>query len=260
MLPLKKIISRLFFPVPLCVEMMLVGLILLWFTRRQRAGKILLSIGAAMLLLLGNRNFSYHLLVPLEQRYPPLVSASASEAPQPDPSGKFVVVLSGGYTNDPRIPMESRLGADTMARMVKGIRVWRRLPGSKLILSGGGWGDAVPAAEHMARLAEGLGVNREEIILESRSQDTEEQARLIMPIVGGDPFFMVTSASHMPRSMALFQKMGMNPVAAPADYLAHQGEKIAVDDLYPSSEGLRIAERAIYEYLGLAWAKLRGKI
>ena len=39
----KKIIPLFFFPVPLCLELLLAGLALLWFTRRQRAGKILVS-------------------------------------------------------------------------------------------------------------------------------------------------------------------------------------------------------------------------
>jgi len=254
---LKKIISRLFFPVPVCVEILLVGLFLLWFTRRQRAGKIAVSIGAAFLLLLGNRNLSGHLLAPLEHRYPP---PAVSETDHELSSARFVVVLAGRHTNDPQIPLDSRLGEDTLARMAKAIQLHRRLLGRKLILSGGGWMNAIPAAEHMARFAEDLGVNREDILLESKSQDTEDEARLIRPMVGGEPFILVTSASHVPRSMALFQNMGMNPIAAPTDYLARQSWSLEVDELYPGSEGLGFAERAVYEYLGIAWAKLRGKI
>ena len=175
-------------------------------------------------------------------------------------SEKLIVVLSGGYTNDPRIPADSLLGEDTLARVVKGVQLYRAMPGSKVILSGGELNGTVPAAQHMARLAEGLGVSREDIILESKSKDTEEHARLVGMIVGREPFILVTSASHMPRAMGLFQKVGTSPVPAPTDYLARRNLNLSADDVYPTAEGIRIAERAVHEYLGLVWAKLRGKI
>ena len=40
---LVKIVSRLFFPLPVICELMIVGLVLLWFTRRQKAGRILVT-------------------------------------------------------------------------------------------------------------------------------------------------------------------------------------------------------------------------
>jgi hypothetical protein len=35
---------------------------------------------------------------------------------------------------------------------------------------------------------------------------------------------------------------------------------MAPDEVFPSAEELRGSERAVYEYLGLAWARIRGKI
>ena len=57
----------------------------------------------------------------------------------------------------------------------------------------------------MSRIALIMGVNPPDIILESTSRDTEEQARLIKPMVGREKFFLVTSASHLPRAMAMFR-------------------------------------------------------
>jgi uncharacterized SAM-binding protein YcdF (DUF218 family) len=259
MFVLKKFVSRLFFPLPVCTEILLVGLILVWFTRRQKAGKVLVTLGAALLLLMGNRSLSSRLLIPLEHHYPPLAVVSAAGAPQAR-SEKLIVVLSGGYTNDPRIPADSQLAEDTLARVVEGVELHRAMPGTKLLLSGGGVDGTVPASQHMARVAEDLGVSREDIVLESESKDTEEQARLVGVIVGREPFILVTSASHMPRAVALFRKAGTSPVPAPTDYLARRYTGLTADDIYPSAEGVVLAERAVYEYLGLAWAKLRGQI
>jgi len=132
MFPLKKIISRLFFPVPFCVEILLVGLVLLWFTRKQRAGKVAVTVGAALLMLMGNRTLSSQILNPLEHRYPPLDVTTRGDALPGARSGKLIVVLSGGYTNDPRIPTDSQLAEDTLARVAKGVQLYRAMPGSKL--------------------------------------------------------------------------------------------------------------------------------
>ena len=77
--------------------------------------------------------------------------------------------------------------------------------------------------------------------------------------MGKDRFILVTSASHMRRSQALFRKLGMDPIAAPTDYES-TGQGLRLSDFYPSVGELHKADLALHEYLGLAWAKLRGKI
>ncbi len=37
-------------------------------------------------------------------------------------------------------------------------------------------------------------------------------------MLAGRPFFLVTSAGHLPRTMAAFAKLGMTPIPAPTDY------------------------------------------
>jgi len=73
-------------------------------------------------------------------------------------------------------------------------------------------------ADGMALLAEELGVPRDAIILEAQSWDTEEEARLLKPILGADRFALVTAACHMPRSVLNFRGKGLNPIPAPADF------------------------------------------
>jgi uncharacterized SAM-binding protein YcdF (DUF218 family) len=96
--------------------------------------------------------------------------------------------------------------------------------------------------------------------MESVSKDTKDEARLIEEIVGNDSFVLVTSASHMPRSMAIFEKRGMHPIPAPTEHLAKESQRISPGMFFPSADGLKKAERAFHEYLGLGWAKLRGQI
>ena len=49
---LKKIIAPLLFPLTACLLLIGVGLVLLWFTRRQKAGKIFATSGFALLVVL----------------------------------------------------------------------------------------------------------------------------------------------------------------------------------------------------------------
>jgi len=251
---LKKIVAPLFFPLSLCLEILLAGIFLLWFTRRQKTGKIIVSLGVVFLIALSYGTASEMLLRPLEYKYPPMTDVSSVL------DVEWVVVLSGGSSSDTHLPITGRLSHASLVRLVEGIRIHRKLPKSKLILSGGGAFNTVTEAKTMADVAVALGINDEDIVLESESRDTKDQARLIRKILGHNRFILVTSASHMPRSIALFQKKDMNPIPAPIGHIIRERQKITPAIFFPSAGQIEKIERAFYEYLGLVWAKLRGQI
>jgi uncharacterized SAM-binding protein YcdF (DUF218 family) len=257
---LKKIIGPLLLPVPFCSLLMIAGLILLWSTRRQKAGKLLVSIGSLLLILLSYGVSTSWLLMPLERRFPPVLTATSVTSQDASQAVKWIVVLGGGGSYSSKLTSPSQLSSASLARLIEGIRLQRQIPGSKLILSEGNIFGSGPVAEVMGRVAQDLGVRKDDLVLETQSLDTESQAGRILPLVGSERFFLVTSASHMPRSMALFRKLGMNPIAAPTDFESWSAESWGPSQLYPSAGGLRKAELAVHEYLGLAWAKLRGQI
>ncbi|HTS69091.1 MAG TPA: ElyC/SanA/YdcF family protein [Terriglobia bacterium] len=248
---LKKIVSRVLFPLPLSLEFLLLGLFLLWFTRRQRMGKTLVTLGALLLAGLSNSTVSNALLRPLERQYPPFALERNGVSPQ---SEMYIAVLGGRADDDPNVPDSSRISPDLMARLIEGIVLHREIPGSKLILSGNN-----DSATSMSKIALTLGVSPDDVLPMATPRDTEEESQQIAPIVRGGQFILVTSASHMPRAMGLFRKRGLQPIPAPADYLAprHRPE---VDDFIPDAYKLFKSQTAFYEYLGLAWGTLRGKI
>jgi len=113
----------------------------------------------------------------------------------------------------------------------------------------------------MADIAMEWGVDRKEIFVEKKAADTKDHVIYVKEIVRDDPFILVTSASHMQRAMALFKKHGMEPIPAPTDYLVKDREGgLTPGVFFPGAGSLEKAERAIYEYLGLIWAWLRGQI
>jgi uncharacterized SAM-binding protein YcdF (DUF218 family) len=227
---------------------------MLWFTRKEKIGKAVVLIGVVLLGILGYGFISEVLLRPLEYKYPPMLKFDDAQ------SVKWLVVLGGGHTSDPQLPANSQLSGASLARLVEGIRLHNMLPGSKLILSGGSGFDEVPNSEVLADVALAIGVDKRDLVLESASRDTKDEGKLIQKILGNDKFILVTSASHMPRSVALFERLGMKPIPASADYWVKNRQGLSPGMFFPSADGLMKAERVFYEYMGLAWAKLRGQI
>lgn len=259
----KKTLAPLLFPLPFCLLILAVGLFLLWFTRRQRAGKVVMTLGMVFLALFSFKFPAESLLRPLEYAYPPLLNGGAAQisAHTPNEPVRWIVVLGGGYAPDPNLPVASQISSDSLTRVVEGIRLYRAHPGSKLLFSGGG-ADRNPftVADVMARTALMLGIPRQEMALETESRDTKDQARRLKPMLGTDPFILVTSASHMRRSVALFEKQGLHPMPAPTDHWVRKSRSIGIGSFYPGAHNLAKSTRAVYEYLGLVWAWLRGQV
>lgn len=249
---LKKLIAACLLPFPVAVALLLLGLWLLWFTRRQRGGRALVSLAAALLLVGGYDLMSGPLIRPLERTYPALAPA-AVQALTPAPIA--VVVLGSGYRPDAMaLPPNDRLSSNGLARLIEGVRLIQLLPQARLIVS-----DGFGQGEALAGTAAFLGVARDRIVLEGRSLDTADEAALLPPLVGEAPFLLVTSAAHMRRAMGLCRKQGLRPIAAPADFIGGGGDWSA-GELIPRASGFSRADHALHEWIGLWWSRMRGAL
>ena len=122
----------------------------------------------------------------------------------------------------------------------------------------------------MAALLETMGVPASTILQDPTSLNTRENAinvKRIMDQHGLKRILLVTSAMHMPRSLKIFQKLGINPIPAPTDFLISTDEArdeqtiaSALLDSLPDAENLRHLTRALKEYVGLLIYGLRGWI
>jgi len=117
----------------------------------------------------------------------------------------------------------------------------------------------VPDARVLADIAQVIGVDKQDLVLEDNAMDTKDEARFIRELVRDDKFILVTSAAHMPRSMALFRNQGMEPIPAPAGHIIKKRGGFGPGIFFPGAGELYQTERAVYEYLGMAWARLRGQ-
>ncbi len=247
----KKLIGKLIMPLGLVFILLVVGLFLAF--RRRPSGKWFISAGAAILIALSLTPVSALLSGPLERAYPTLDPMSL-------PAGlSAVVVLAGGSMEAPDLPPAARLSGGTLKRTLEGIRLWRARPNARLIMASGSWVDGFqPPAKAMAELAVELGVPKSRLVVETVSRDTFENAQQVQKLLGNGPFVVVTSALHMPRTMAIFHNIGLKPIPAPADRALSRVN----GPFYwlPNLGALAVSQASIYEYLGFAWYWIRGRI
>jgi uncharacterized SAM-binding protein YcdF (DUF218 family) len=251
----KKVVSAFIYPLGASLLLWLIGIIC-WRRRpRSYAGPALVTIGAVWLLLMSMPVTGFLLLHSLEAqagRYADPTELSRDGV-------KFIVVL-GGDLRAGKLTSADRIAYTSLVRLMEAIRLWKKIPGSRLVLSGGRVSEkTMTCAEGMALLAEELGVPRDAIILEAKSWDTEEEASLLKPILGENRFALVTAARHIPRSMMLFRAKGLNPIPAPADFETEEFI-FMFNSLLPKVHGLEISQDAIHEYLGICVAMIRQSI
>lgn len=222
---------------------------------RRRAGNSGLVLGLMLFLLFSSGPFARMLLMPLENRYPPLMNTVPLEGV------RWVLVLGSGASNVSEHPPTTRLSGVAGLRLMEGLRIQRALPGSTLILSGGSvFGDS-PSATVMSRAAVDLGAAVESLRIHPNPRNTFEEAQLVFEAIGEEPFVLVTSASHMPRAVALAHKAGTRPIPAPTALRTSSSTSPKNLAFYlPSASALEMTERAFHEYMGIAWAWLRGQV
>jgi uncharacterized SAM-binding protein YcdF (DUF218 family) len=232
---------------PLCVALLAAGAALVCgVLGKRRAQRWLLVSSAIWAYASSTPIVGFWLLRPLEQRY----AALRDDAPLPQVG--YVVVLGSYYDPTPTLPITAAIDEEGLVRTVEGLRLLRLLPGARLVVTGGGIaGRGHPAAGN-ARLARAFGVPDDALIVLESALDTAGEARDVAGRLGPDPFLLVTTASHMPRAMALMHRAGANAIAAPTGQQTKPGAHFGWADLLPSSGGLRASERAAHEYLGFA--------
>ncbi|GAA3530997.1 ElyC/SanA/YdcF family protein [Zobellella aerophila] len=248
---LKKWLGSLLLPLPLLLTLSLIGVIFIML-RRHRRGLVLLLFALLSLTLLSTRPVANALLHPLESRYPPYRAPVDREPPDD------IIVLGAAVAADPALPLVSQLSQAGLARIAEGVRLAHLYPRARLILTGYSGGEAMTSAELYGEVAQVLGIAPERLLRLPEPKDTAEEARLVRPLIAGRRAILVTSASHMPRSMALFEAEGVYPVAAPTGHLAKETQAgLPLYSYLPQARYLWRSEQAWHEYLGRAWLRLR---
>lgn len=256
---LKKAVTFFLMPLQAGLLMLVTGLVLRW-RGRQRSGTVLLTLGTLLLVVLSHRQVGRVLLAPLESQYPAVPEyAVGYDLPPELAACRYIVVLGGGHTDTGRLPALSQLSLNARSRLAEGVRLAHLLPDAILVTSGPGLAGQPTHAEILALGARSLGVDSARILTIDQGRDTEGEAAAIRGLIGDAPFALVTSAWHMPRSMALMRGTGLQPLACPADFRAIACDQFILSDWFWGLDGLEDSTWAIRERLGLLWARLRGR-
>jgi uncharacterized SAM-binding protein YcdF (DUF218 family) len=242
----KKVFTTILYPVGTSLLLLLAG-IAFWLVRpRSRAGLFMVSLGTLWLAAMSCPITGQVMLRSLE--------ADAGQYASPEElrlkNVRYVVVLGGDLRAGDLTPTD-RIACSSLVRVMEGVRLWRGIPGAKLVLSGGTYSpDVATSARGMAAVAAEQGVPVPSMILESQSVNTTDEARLLKPILGAEPFALVTSASHMKRALMNFRWYGMNPIPGPADFLTKVFAP-GSNAVTPTASGMELSQKAIHEYLGI---------
>ena len=245
---LKKLISMWLMPLPFCCLVIIFGLVVSYW--RAHIGRTIAFSGVAFLMLFSWQPFANSVLYPLENNYPSFDLSQPVDA---------VVVLGNCHTVNDEIPPMAQLCGTSLYRLMEGYRIWQANPEAELLLSGYAGNESRPYAEVAGEVALNLGVPKEKIRLFPTAQDTQEEAELTAPFLKGKRFALVTSASHMQRSMKWFEQQSIEdevllPIAAPA----HFGASKDSTSWEIGSGALQKTERTWYELLGKIWAAIKG--
>lgn len=256
---LKKFVSYWLMPLPFCVVLILAGTILLFRPRAARFGRGLVAAGLMLLMLFGNTHVSRALIRPLETRYDPIPAFGPGDpVPAAIRDCRYVVLLGGGNGFSPGMSATNLLSSSALSRTTEAVRILHALPQAKLIVTGPASGDRPSHASILARAAGELGIPPGRILHLDQGRDTEDEARAVKLAVGDAPVALATSAWHLPRAMALFERAGVRAVACPSDYKSHAEGTFHLFSLLWDLESLDRSTMAVRERLGGLWVKLKG--
>lgn len=249
---------------PLCWVLVFLVAGVLLLSRRPRLGKGLVWTSLLALMLSGWEFVPNQLLRHLETRYPP--PPARTQAQEIVAMQRYVgVVVLGGALSHSRIWTEYGQVAlnDQAERMTAAVTLAQKYPHLKIIFSGGIASvppEGLTEAQRARQFFDEMGVPSARVAYEGNSRNTYENAYYSASMPGvdiGQPWLLLTSAFHMPRSMGVFQKIGWNVTPYPVDYRTTSGG--AWYD-YSLHHGPAQWELALHELIGYYVYKMAGNI
>lgn len=219
----------------------LMFLFLAYCCKKRRQTRLAIAITfVTFLFYLASTSYVGGMLIgSLEDKYDP---------PENLPSADIIVVLGGGATSDTK----DVVGTGTLCsipanRLLTAVRLQKKL-GIPILVSGGQiHADSGKEADIARRILKELGVSEDMILLENKSLNTTQNAQYSYNLLksrGYSKPLVVTSAFHMERAVANFEKMGVDIVPYPCDYMVNKEQVFHYNKLAPSSQALEFT--AVY--------------
>jgi|SRR5262245_491483 len=239
------------------IAVLAIGVALSFWRRTQRSARWYFTAVLVSYWVLASPACAERLVRWQGRAYHPLASATEARG------ATLVVVLGAGNSTlqfGDFVINQVSLGAGL--RLLEGARLYRLLDGPAILVSGGVTGrheGARSEAEAMRTAIVQLGVPPDRVTVEAESKTTREEAQLIARTLRGrpsQPIVLVTSPTHMARSLAVFRAAGLDviPSAAPIKP-DHWSEKRR---WMPSDFGMLLFDSVVYDTAATLYYRLRG--
>jgi uncharacterized SAM-binding protein YcdF (DUF218 family) len=215
--------------------------------RRRQRGPAVLALAATLLVTLaGNVRVADALVGSLERRVPVLDPATL-------PVLDAVWVLGGGTEQDPAGRPQLNLAGD---RVFLAARLWQAGK-ARLLVASGMARDGITGFRDGGRetrdLWRAVGVPEPAIlVVPEPCWNTRDEIRAcarLQAARGWGRVGLVSSASHLPRALALARRAGLDLVPLAADRL-DRPRPFQIQDLVPQGRAFEVTQRACWEYLG----------
>jgi uncharacterized SAM-binding protein YcdF (DUF218 family) len=257
---LKKMVSLILMPSGLVAVLLFLGLFIWPLKRRRTLACGFFFMGFLLYCLGGSSPVANFLVWGLEDS-----ARSQTQESSVNQTVTTIVLIAGGVSYDTALPVVDRLTPPTRLRTLKALELLREHPEIEHLLIIGGCARptgacAVSEAETISLWIKELGLPASvTMALEERSRDTVENMENLKEIVGGEPFYLVTSAVHIPRVMRIARDLDLRAYPVPCNFV---GATIhwTLWDLWPTPGNLSKTDLAFHEYLGIFWYSLKNYV
>jgi len=251
---LSKIIWGLLSPTSLMIWLLILVSLLLWLNYVKAARRIITLLSLAGFFMLAYP-ISDYLMYPLETRF---------KTPETLPENvDGIIVLGGAEQLKLSVSWDSAEVGEAAERILAAAELSRIYPDIPVIYTGGSNLVQMQNLDRKGTVSQTLlrqaGIAKERLVIETQARNTAENFQLITPLLPDSQgsYILVTSAYHMPRSVGVARKQGINVFAYPVDHRSSQADERYWDfDLF---EHLQVLEPAWHEWLGLTAYYVTGK-
>jgi uncharacterized SAM-binding protein YcdF (DUF218 family) len=254
-----KFIALPLYPLGLAITFLFFA-VLSSFLKKGRLSQGLMIASFSVLLLFSLPPTAHLLGTMLEYRIKESLPPSGTDA--------TIVVLGGGGV--PLVPPRKYPEVnDAGDRMLLGARLYKMGYGKRIVTTGGDVGTSLieypSEAEENALVLQAIGIDSSAIIREHKARNTHEHPKYIAAILDslgvGKTIILVTTASHMYRSVAVFKKYGgFTMYTAPTDYFTSNRMISRSTDFFPNIGAFENSTEIVHELYGILAYKLFGWI
>lgn len=250
------IVKSLATPLVWVLILLVLGLVWVKFSRRKaHLGWYAVLLATLILLAFSFPPFANMLTYSLESRVPIPTDDALSRL-------DVVVVLGGGGYPSGGFRREAELADRSYPRLYHGVRIFQQGHARLLAFCGGVLRAGKESeADIMKAMALQLGVPADQILTETDSSNTMENAAGladVLPKGAGRCIGLVTSATHMLRSVQRFRKQFPDDTVVPIPvHYRYDPDPWSMKGLRPSVESLAESTAAVHEWIGLLWYAVR---